>query len=459
MKLVEKPTFLDVFSGCGGLSLGLFLAGWNGLFAVEKNQDAFATLEHNLLSDSCRYKFTWPEWLEQKAMMVSDLLENHNEKLTALRGHVDLMAGGPPCQGFSTAGRRNPNDPRNKLAGEYMEVVRLVRPRALLIENVRGFNATFQARGGESRKGKPYSAIVREKLQDLGYEVFSDLVCCSHFGVPQNRKRFIIIAIRREDKILEVLAGSSPIDILLANANSFRSGKGLSASASVSAKEAISDLEKGKHALVPHEGLIKGFSQIAYHEPDTLTSYQKLMRHGMNGKAPTSLRLARHTAPVIERFEDIQAIALLGKCLTPEDRDVLGIKKHSITPLHPHRPSSTVTTLPDDILHYSEPRILTVRENARLQSFPDWFEFKGKYTTGGKARKDDCPRYTQVGNAVPPLFSEAIGTLLMELVKKADLLKPRGGAGAYSPSLNIATNPAILDNSLSCAKGSPDLYP
>ena len=75
----------------------------------------------------------------------------------------------------------------------------------------------------------------------------------------------------------------------------------------------------------------------------------------------------------------------------------------------------TVTTLPDDMIHYGEPRILTVRENARLQTFPDWFSFKGKYTTGGHRRKKECPRYTQVGNAVPPLLAEAIGETLLEI--------------------------------------------
>jgi DNA (cytosine-5)-methyltransferase 1 len=86
-------------------------------------------------------------------------------------------------------------------------------------------------------------------------------------------------------------------------------------------------------------------------------------------------------------------------------------------PLDGAKPSHTLTTLPDDLLHYSEPRILTVRELARLQSFPDWFEFRGKYTTGGKRRRHECPRYTQVGNAVPPLVAQALGNVLMETLE------------------------------------------
>jgi DNA (cytosine-5)-methyltransferase 1 len=92
---------------------------------------------------------------------------------------------------------------------------------------------------------------------------------------------------------------------------------------------------------------------------------------------------------------------------------MLGMLKHRTVPMHPGKPAPTLTTLPDDILHYDEPRILTVREYARLQSFPDWFRFKGKYTTGGQSRRTECPRYTQVGNAVPPLLGRAIGDGLL----------------------------------------------
>jgi DNA (cytosine-5)-methyltransferase 1 len=98
-----------------------------------------------------------------------------------------------------------------------------------------------------------------------------------------------------------------------------------------------------------------------------------------------------------------------------------GIKKHCLVVLKETQPSHTLTTLPDDIIHYSNPRILTVRECARIQTFPDWFVFKGKYTTGGKMRTIECPRYTQVGNAVPPFLAEALGLALLEL--KRDIEK------------------------------------
>ncbi|ODS24387.1 hypothetical protein AB835_03545 [Candidatus Endobugula sertula] len=96
----------------------------------------------------------------------------------------------------------------------------------------------------------------------------------------------------------------------------------------------------------------------------------------------------------------------------------IGTKKQAICVLDPKKPSKTITTLPDDVLHYKEPRILTVRESARIQSFPDDFEFKGKYTTGGKDRTKECPRYTQVGNAVPPLLGEIFGIWVKKIQGK-----------------------------------------
>ena len=421
MHMPNKPTFIDVFSGCGGLSAGLLAAGWQGVFAVEKTSDAFLTLQHNLITPNPNTpNFAWPTWLEQKPMTVSDLLSYHKKSLRTLKGKIDLLAGGPPCQGFSTAGKRDPNDPRNSLTEEYLQVVKLIKPRFLLIENVKGFNSVFRARGKSS---KPYSHVVKEKLEKLGYIVYSGMVCCSHFGVPQNRNRFIMLAIRKKDPVLKTLHASNPIDLLNNNAQAFKSNKGLHSTQKVSVTEALSDLETVGKKLIQHIGPYKGFKQLEYTEPKNLSQYQKLMRQGMQKESLNSLRITRHTAPVVERFKNIQLIATLGRGLSPTDREILGIKKHSITPLHPHRPSATVTTLPDDILHYSEPRILTVRENARLQSFPDWFEFKGNYTTGGKQRKVECPRYTQVGNAVPPLLGEAIGRHIINLITNKTLTR------------------------------------
>lgn len=113
---MEKAlNYIDIFAGCGGLSTGLFNAGWHGLFAVEKNADAFSTLKFNLI-DTVPH-FVWPEWLSMEAHDINELISKNEDNLKALRGHVTLVAGGPPCQGFSMAGKRNANDQRNTSSG------------------------------------------------------------------------------------------------------------------------------------------------------------------------------------------------------------------------------------------------------------------------------------------------------------------------------------------------------
>jgi len=129
-----------------------------------------------------------------------------------------------------------------------------------------------------------------------------------------------------------------------------------------------------------------------------------------------SMRLARHSEVVKQRFWEIINFCRNGVRLSESDRETFNLRKYRIHPMSASDPAPTVTTLPDDILHYCDPRILTVRECARLQSFPDGFVFKGKYTTGGALRTKECPRYTQVGNAVPPLLALAIGRALRDVL-------------------------------------------
>ena len=147
------------------------------------------------------------------------------------------------------------------------------------------------------------------------------------------------------------------------------------------------------------------------------------MRAGLvNGYQPDSLRLVKHREDTIQRFKAIQSTCRKGVQLSEIEKETLqklGIKlpkKHQIVPLSGNQACHTITTIPDDLLHYDKPRVHTVRENARIQSFPDWFSFKGKYTTGGNLRKKDCPRYSQVANAVPPLLAEVVGLLFKQIL-------------------------------------------
>lgn len=146
-----------------------------------------------------------------------------------------------------------------------------------------------------------------------------------------------------------------------------------------------------------------------------ITPYQRLMRRGSRGQ-PSDCRIARHSASTTARLREILATCQKGLSLRPADRERLRMGKRSTTPIDGDAPAPTVSTLPDDLIHYSDPRAMSVREHARLQSFPDWFSFQGPYTTGGQRRRDGCPRYTQVGNAVPPLLAEALGETLVSLL-------------------------------------------
>ncbi len=403
-------TYIDLFSGCGGFSLGLGNAGWKGLFAVEKDPMAFKTFRHNLIDGDKYNHFDWPEWLPKKETTIQTLLEEHIDSLKSLKGEVDLIAGGPPCQGFSLAGRRNSSDPRNQLSEQYIKMVKIVSPKYLVLENVRGFNAKFKNSEGKTEK-QPYSMVVKAKLEKLGYKVFTDYVHSEKYGVPQKRTRFIMIGIRKDICNHDVNPFST-LDSLRAD---FLKKKKLPKTP-VSVKAAISDLEHTGSNLIYHSGNeITGFKKLDYTLPEKLTTFQKAMRKGLNGSKPNGLRIARHRYSTIEKFKHIQQVCRPGLGLTNEQKKVIGMKKQVISVLDPAKPSRTLTTLPDDLLHYSEPRILTVRENARIQSFPDDFKFQGKYTTGGMRRTQECPRYTQVGNAVPPLLGEVLGQLIKEI--------------------------------------------
>ena len=177
-------------------------------------------------------------------------------------------------------------------------------------------------------------------------------------------------------------------------------------------KEAISDLLTSESIVETPDR--KGFKTSLYKRSSS--NYQTLLRKDSDSKIPDSHSLANHSRVVIERLKYIINVSKTCKNLNQKIKDDLGIKKQVLTPLKDFDQCPTLTSNPDDLIHYCEPRTLTVREYARIQSFPDWFEFRGKYTTGGKLRKFDVPRYTQIGNAIPPLFGEQSGLILKEFI-------------------------------------------
>ena len=397
---MKNITYIDLFSGCGGLALGLHRAGWKGLFAIEKSKDAFLTLKHNQIDKN--KNFQWPSWLEMKNHDINDIIGNYSEKLKTLRGQVKLIAGGPPCQGFSMAGRRKEDDKRNQLIDSYIKFVKLVEPELLFFENVKGFTIGFKK---NNTRGKAYSVYVTNELEKLGYDVYGKIVDFSEFGVPQKRQRFILVGSKKSNaKVF--------FDKILSNRTEFFKSKKITDKTSLS--DAISDLLRSNGTTASPD--TPKFEAGLYAKAES--NYQKLMRSSkpLTNKVADSHRFAKHKPQTIQRFSYILSTARPNKSIDDKLREKYNLKKHTIVPLCQDSCTPTLTTLPDDYIHYCEPRILTVREYARIQSFPDDYEFKGPYTTGGERRKVDVPRYTQIGNAIPPLFAEQAGIVLREMV-------------------------------------------
>ena len=398
----RQYTVIDLFAGCGGLSLGLYLAGWQGLFAIEKNAFAFETLKHNLIDN--KKHFAWPDWLPQTHHDINEVLTNYAEQLQNLRGTVDLVAGGPPCQGFSMAGQRIEDDIRNQLVFSYIRFIDYVRPKMILFENVKGFTYAFDKK--KNSDAEPYSQKVIRELKKLNYNVKDFVIDFSKYGVPQRRKRFILVGIQ------DTLGTPDNFEeLLMANRGKFLQKKGLLDSITI--KEAISDLlqANGEYPTPDRKGFMSGL-----YGNDELTPYEILMRgdYPTTHTVPDSHSFAHHTEEKRACYKRLlKEYPTRGKRIDGKAREPWGIHQRGLTVLNPDDISPTITGLPDDYLHYQEPRVMTVRECARIQSFPDWYEIKKKYTTGGKMRKLEVPRYSQIGNAIPPLFAEQAGKILM----------------------------------------------
>ena len=405
--MTENFSYIDIFAGCGGLSLGLNKAGWKGLFAIEKSPHAFETLEYNLTE---RIKhFNWPKWLPKQAHDINEVIENYSDELKELRNKITLVAGGPPCQGFSMAGQRNENDDRNKLIDSYVKFISLVKPKLIFFENVKGFTMEFKDNG---KRGKKYSEIVIDKLQKEGYNVYGQLINFGDYGIPQKRTRFILIGIRNDIENSSIEKAKTFFELIEKNKFDFLDVKKINVHPTI--EDALSDLLTGKKLVETPDR--KGFKSSNY--KSIHSNYQKLMRQDITDdiKLPNSHSFAKHSDKIIKRFTYIQSISSVCKNIPQRIKEELGITKQVLVPLKSDEQAPTITSHPDDMIHYKEPRILTVREYARLQSFPDSFIFKGKYTTGGKLRKVEVPRYTQIGNAIPPLFGEQAGIVLKQLL-------------------------------------------
>lgn len=413
MDALYRRLYIDFFSGCGGLSLGLGYSGWNGLFAVEKDKMAFATFERNLVREGAPYRHfeRWPSWLSKGPHAIEDVLDDPvvRGRLGQIRGKVALVAGGPPCQGFSVAGARNGNDPRNLLAFKQIQVVGILRPIFCLIENVGGFARKFIVRPIDGIAISVADAAV-EELEALGYNVGKVKINAADFGVPQVRERVIIFGILK-DFIGDIAAGDLLRDTLLAVGKRQRAAFGLPVGRYVGVGEAIGDLSGSEKVPDPE---FPNYETVRYLPPRS--AYQKLMRsNSLAMDVPNSHRFNLHGAKSVNLYKlalATQPAGRLSKAFLYEN----GCHSNKRFVLDARNPSTTLTTAPEEFIHYKHPRVVTLREMARLQSFPDDFEFLGRYTLNGPARGIDVPRNAQIGNAIPPLVGMALGAAIDEIV-------------------------------------------
>lgn len=393
---MEKPVVLDIFCGAGGMSEGFIQAGFDVAFASDINKDAKLTYmnRHNQLGYKTKFSCEDIKNFSSEEFIRSFIGDTK----------VDVVCGGPPCQGFSLAGKREPNDPRNMLFKSYIQTIKNVRPSYFVMENVEGILSmkfkVFEGISGIQYLNKTVPEILVNEFFAIGYKVNYMVLQANDYGVPQTRRRVFFLGhkIKTIDKINYENLVTPPLFPVRCIEKD------------ITVKDAIDDLAF----------LDSGHVKKVYPRRKNYSQYQT---DSINGRTPTingttinsdvlsNHQASRHSKDVIDRFSllepgenSIQLKLRLSEAQWKEH----ATNKLRCQKIKSNEPSPTVLTLPDDLVHYSKNRIMTVREFARIQSFDDSFVFLGKRTTGGERRKVELPQYTQVGNAVPPLLARAV---------------------------------------------------
>lgn len=352
------PNVVDLFCGCGGLSYGFELAGFKTLLGIDHDKAAIKTFKLNHTNAK---------------VICQDIRDVTNEQiLYTLKGKkVDAVIGGPPCQGLSLSGPRKLEDPRNQLYLSFIRVVKLLKPKYVLIENVPGLISLF--------KGKIKDEIIHS-LEELDYTVNFQILRASDYGVPQHRRRVFFVGILDGNKFEFPSVTHSEI-------------KNLALKKMVSTFDALHDLPILDNTLGEE---IQDYSQCSSNE------YQKLMRQG--SKKIYNHIAARHSEKVIETIKLVPA----GKNYKSLPDKLKNSRNFNVawTRFPDSSPSPTIDTGHRHHFHYSANRVPTVRECARLQSFPDRFVFMGNKTE----------QFRQVGNAVPPLLAKIIAKKILEKI-------------------------------------------
>lgn len=527
-------THIELFAGCGGMSLGLDSAGFELFFANELSPMAGETFAYNILGENLEAKSEIGKksdktlWiksnfekdnlknrLRENPFMTSngkysdltnvtdlkgkllignidDLLEHFENNIgivnTLKEKNIDLISGGPPCQSFSLAGKREKNNEKNQLPLSFSKMAGLIQPKTVLLENVKGITSPFTEEGN-----KYYAWLEVSKAFVLeGFVPICMMLNSKYFGVPQNRPRFVLIAYRKDifDRIFCNNEGSKILEFSNKFYEAVKDNKDSLENITVkdfqyydiesnpelfdgvilpkishdskkfiSTGEAIGDIKKTEISYKTNgikekyaksindkfaKKMVSDSFQIKNHEPrkhnfivksrfrfyQVIEQFQNNLKKGavdlLTGKEVAkelidkiNAEFSNHELLFLKNSKEVSEIP---KNISDVEKLIKSIptKKHSQRALKELEPAPAQLTIPDDLCHYDsgEPRTLTVREMARFQSFPDWYEFRSKVTTGGKMRKFEVPQYTQVGNAVPPLLAKALGETVKYQLKK-----------------------------------------
>ncbi|MDQ7002169.1 MAG: DNA cytosine methyltransferase [Ghiorsea sp.] len=338
-------TVIDLFSGCGGLSQGFLDAGFNVTLGVDHWKDAIETFNYNHKGSKG---------------LVADLYQETPQSICEESGirKADIIIGGPPCQGFSLAGKRIIEDERNELSKSFVEFVKFYKPKAFLMENVP--NILSMGKG-----------IVKDKIihdfEKIGYTVNTGTLMASMYGVPQNRRRAFFVGFKN-GHLFQFPEPDTEVRL--------------------TSREAISDLTSGS--------INDGSPYPVAPESD----YQKVMRHGSKGIF--NHEITNHKEKTIEIISMVPDGANY-KSLPVEYRTTRNVNI-AWTRLNSQKPSFTIDTGHRHHFHYNFNRVPTVRESARIQSFHDKFIFLGSKTS----------QYKQVGNAVPPVLAKKLAIAIAE---------------------------------------------
>lgn len=417
-----SPTVIDLFAGCGGLGTGLEQAGYETVFVNELHGDALGTYLLNRSDGPVKLR-------QNHSNDILEITQNEGE-LTALadrlrreHGDITLVAGGPPCQGYSGIGHRRSfvlakeEIPSNHLYREMAKVVTAVQPKAFLFENVKGLLSSRWTPGGD--KGEIWEDVqaafrkirVTRGGSELHYKLGWHLVSAKDYGVPQNRPRVLLVGVRSDIDPIRLpnaiasgllpgplAAAPDPADFLGDLVDPNWTPGGSTDRYLVAPKTEFQLLMR---TLPNGDVLGKGAplteQDYGKHKDHIITKFQHMLDH--NGEIPLSMQTKKFAQRVI-----------------PAQWGLGG-------------PNITATSLADDYVHYSQPRVPTVREWARIQTFPDWYQFAGKRTTGGRRRAGDpsvgdwtreVPKYTQIGNAVPVMLGKAVGEHILKVLGEAD---------------------------------------